>query len=267
MIYECYAPLYDASGQVRFALLVTVYLRELLTHHPVVGQRMLDLACGTGTLALCQADEGWQVVGLDSAPAMIAQAEAKLSGAALVGSARFILGDMRHADMLFPPNTFDLVTCTYDSLNYMTSEADLLACFTSAAHVLAPGGLFIGDMNTRHFLEFEWDTYAVREHAGFVQIEQSYFDPQLATSTMVLTGFVGDDAAGYQRFDEVHVERAYPSRVVHHLMEQAGLRVEAHYDSFTTSPPGPHTQRIFWVARKPAGAHYAAPLQDNTTTP
>jgi SAM-dependent methyltransferase len=108
---------------------------------------------------------------------MVAQAEAKLSGATLAGSARFILGDMRRADRSLPPDAFDLVTCTYDSLNYMTSAADLLACFESAAYALAPGGLFIGDMNTRHFLEFEWGVCAVREQEGFVQVEQSHFDP------------------------------------------------------------------------------------------
>jgi hypothetical protein len=149
----------------------------------------------------------------------------------------------------------------------MTSEADLLACFESAAHALAPGGLFIGDMNTRHFLEFEWGSCAVREQDGFVQIEQSHFDPQLATSTMVLTGFIGDDELGYQRFDEVHVERAYPPELVDDLLGRAGLRVEARYDSFTMSPPGPRTQRIFWAARKPAGAQHAALVRGYTTTP
>jgi hypothetical protein len=132
----------------------------------------------------------------------------------------------------------------------MLSEADLGACFRAAARALAPGGLFMGDMNTRHFLEFDWGECAVREQEGFIQIEQSHFDPQLVTSTMVLTGFVGDDDDGYERFDEVHVERAYPPEVVDELLRRAGLRVEARYDSFTTSPPGARCQRIFWLARK-----------------
>jgi hypothetical protein len=68
---------------------------------------------------------------------------------------------------------------------------------------------------------------------------------------MVLTGFVGDDDQGYERFDELHVEYAYPPETVTALMERAGLRVEALYGSFTLQAPGPHTQRIFWVARKP----------------
>ncbi len=252
MIYDRYAALYDASGQVRFALLVAVYLRELLAHHPVDGRRMLDLACGTGTLALSLAGEGWHALGLDSSPAMIAQARAKAAGATLAGSASFRLGDMRRAADVVGAASFDLVTCTYDSLNYMTSADDLLACFGSAAQALAPGGLFIGDMNTRHFLEFDWGECAVREQEGFVQVEQSHFDPATATSTMVLTGFVGDDDEGYERFDETHVERAYPAAQVEDLLARAGLTVEARYDSFTTSSPGPRAQRIFWAARRTA---------------
>lgn len=246
-IYQRYAPLYDASGQVRFALLTHAYLRELLARHPVAGRRALDLACGTGTLALALADEGWSVTGLDGSAAMLEQAAAKAGGAAGV---RFVRGDMRRADAAVPAASFDLATCTYDSLNYMLTEGDLAACFASAARALAPGGLYVADMNTRHFLEHDWGECLVREQGGYVQIERSAFDPAREANTMLLTGFVGDDAAGYERFDEVHVERAYPPELVRGLLEAAGLRVEAQYDSFTFAPPGPHTQRIFWVARR-----------------
>src|SRR5689334_21494456 len=77
MIYHDYAPFYDGSGQLRFAVLSGQYLNELLARHPVAGRRALDLACGTGTLALLLADAGWDVIGLDSSAAMLAQARAK----------------------------------------------------------------------------------------------------------------------------------------------------------------------------------------------
>jgi SAM-dependent methyltransferase len=249
--YERYAPSYDASGQVRFALLVHIYLRELLARHPAPGRRALDLACGTGTLALLLADDGWKVTGVDSSPAMLAQAAAKLGGAAS-DSVTLVRADMRHLAGAVPPEAFDLATCTYDSLNYLLDEGELAACFAAAAAALAPGGLYVADMNTRHFLEYEWGECAVREQDGFVQIERSAFDPAAATNTMLLTGFVGDDDDGYERFDECHIERAYPPELVTDLLETAGLRVEARYDSFTLSPPGPRAQRIFWVARKGA---------------
>jgi ubiquinone/menaquinone biosynthesis C-methylase UbiE len=250
--YARYAPAYDASGQVRFALLVHIYLRELLARHPAQGIRALDLACGTGTLATLLAEEGWDVTGVDSSPEMLAQAAAKLETSPSAGRVRLVRGDMRRLRGLVPAAAFDLATCTYDSLNYLLEEAALGEAFRAAAEALAPGGLYVIDMNTRYFLEFDWGECAVREQDGYVQIERSAFDPTDATNTMLLTGFVGDDESGYARFDERHVERAYPPELVTDLLRAAGLHVEALYDSFTLSPPGAQTQRIFWVARQGA---------------
>jgi SAM-dependent methyltransferase len=255
-IYHSYAPLYDGSGQIRFALLMGQYLREVLGRHPVSGRRALDVACGTGTLALLLADEGWDALGVDLSAAMLEQARLKAGAIETVGTASFAQGDMRRLaeNDAVTPGGFDLATCTYDSLNYMLTHEDLLACFRGVAHALAPGGIFVGDMNTRHFLEFEWGTCEVQEHHGYVQIGQSHFDPADCTSTLVLTGFVGDDERGYERFDEVHIERAYDPALVEDLLRQAGLVVEGTYDSFTFQPAGERAQRIVWVARKPGSA-------------
>jgi SAM-dependent methyltransferase len=269
MIYQEYAPFYDGSGQLRFAVLIGQYLRELLERHPVAGRRALDLACGTGTLALLLADEGWDVIGLDRSAAMLDQADAKAENMATLGQVVFVQGDMcalpasdhrpptndQRLDALssfvLRPSSFDLVTCVYDSLNYLLDERELAACFEGVARVLAPGGLLVADMNTRHFLEHDWGTCEVIEQAGFVQVTQSYFDPAAACSTMVLSCFAGDDQRGYTRFDETHIERAYTPDVVERLLGSAGLEVEALYDCFTFQPITERTQRFAWVARKP----------------
>jgi ubiquinone/menaquinone biosynthesis C-methylase UbiE len=247
------------------------YLRELLERHPVAGRRALDLACGTGTLALLLADAGWDVTGVDSSAAMLAQARAKAAAMATHGRVEFTLGDMRglpssdqrpmtkdqrsESDTLssyvLRPSSFNLVTCVYDSLNYLLDERDLAACFEGVARVLAPGGLLVADMNTRYFLEYDWGVCEVIEQAGLVQVTQSYFDPAAECSTMVLTGFAGDDERGYTRFDETHIERAYAPDVVEGMLRAAGLDVEAVYDCFTFQPVVDRTQRIAWVARKP----------------
>jgi SAM-dependent methyltransferase len=272
--YQEYAPFYDGSGQMRFAILMDQYLSEVLARHLVAGRRALDLACGTGTLALLLANAGWEVVGLDASAEMLAQAKAKAANLETPGSATFVLGDMRQlvtederpktkdegltassdrrlSSFVLRPSSFDLVTCFYDSLNYMLIEEDLAACFRSAARALAPGGLFVADMNTRYFLQYDWGTCEVIEQPGFVQISQSYFDPATGCSTMVLTGFAGDDERGYRRFDETHIERAYAPDLVAALLDLAGLHVEAAYDCFTFQPPSERTQRIAWVARRP----------------
>jgi SAM-dependent methyltransferase len=269
-IYQHYAPFYDGSGQIRFAALMGQYLREVLIRHPVADQRALDLACGTGTLALILADDGWEVVGLDSSAPMLTIARARAAGVA-VDWVTFIEGDMRElrieneecrmtnsdvdpagSQFSILNSQFDLVTCTYDSLNYLLTEEDLARCFAGAASMLRPGGLFFADMNTRHFLEHDWPAVDVLERSNFVQIAQSYFEPATACSTMVLTGFTGDDARGYRRFEETHIERAYTPEVVATLLARAGLCVEAAYDCFTFQPMHDRSQRIAWVARKPA---------------
>jgi SAM-dependent methyltransferase len=264
-IYQDYAPFYDGSGQIRFAVLMGQYLREVLAHHPVAGRRALDLACGTGTLAAILAEDGWHVVGLDRSAPMLAIARERAADGGY--TATFIEGDMRQLNakrnmQIAESHTendsfcnlqsaFELVTCTYDSLNYLLDEADLACCFAGAAMVLRPGGLFFADMNTRHFLEYDWGVCDVLERPNFVQVARSHFDPASVCSTMVLTGFAGDDEHGYRRFDETHIERAYPPEIIAGLLEASGLVVEASYDCFTFQPAHERSQRIAWVARKP----------------
>jgi SAM-dependent methyltransferase len=267
-IYHDYAPFYDGSGQIRFAVLMGQYLREVLVRHPVAGRRALDLACGTGTLAAILADAGWDVVGLDRSEPMLAIARDRACATSPV-RLTFVQGDMRdlptadrHTGTIYraPTNevlldvcdsSFDLVTCTYDSLNYLLTEDDLVRCFSGAARALRPGGLFFADMNTRYFLEYDWGVCEVLERPGFVQVTQSHFDSANACSTMALTGFAGDDERGYRRFDETHIERAYEPEVVADLLAAAGLRVETAYDCFTFQPAYERSQRIAWVARRP----------------
>ncbi|MCU0494292.1 MAG: class I SAM-dependent methyltransferase [Chloroflexaceae bacterium] len=276
-MYKHYASVYDGSGQVRFALLMAQYLEELLQRHPVGGRNVLELACGTGTLALLLADQGYHVIGVDQSAAMLAQARAKADNAVLSGSVAFFQADMRTlagdrrpetgdadtqlavgswqygedaASFIVHHSSFDLVTCTYDSLNYMLTEDDLLACFRGIESALVPGGLFVGDMNTRYFLEQQWGACEVLEQSGYVQVSQSHFDADLAQTTMALTGFLGNDDEGYTRFDEVHAERAYPEPVVQALLAEAGLQPEAVYTCFTFEPPDEAAHRVMWVARK-----------------
>ena len=66
MIYEAYAPIYDAIGQgqfsARMAAWALAWLAECGIDQPV---RVLDLACGTGEAALVFAMAGCEVTGVD----------------------------------------------------------------------------------------------------------------------------------------------------------------------------------------------------------
>lgn len=97
----------------------------------------LDLACGTGDIALALARGGAPTVGLDITRRMLALARDKVhasSGGASLAPIRFVCGDM--CALPFPDASFSLVTTGYGLRNV----PDLDRALTEIARVLAPGG-------------------------------------------------------------------------------------------------------------------------------
>ena len=248
-IYDHYARVYDDSGQISFSMKMIPYLADLMARHRPPGQSMLDLACGTGTVALSFAQRGWEVHGVDASGGMLAQARAK---AAQVGQ-ELVLSqqDMRSFVL---PHPVALITCLYDSLNYMLMLSDLEEVFRRVAVALVTHGVFMADMNTQVTLEEVWgnNTFFI-EGEEMVLILRSRYERETRLSTVEIVGFVRQEDGLYSRFDEQHTEIAHTTTEVHGALERAGLEVEACYDCFLFEPPSEHTRRIMWVARKVAG--------------
>jgi SAM-dependent methyltransferase len=250
-IYREYASVYDRSGQLAFSERMIPYLASVLERHPTRHGAMLDLACGTGTVAIALALQGWQVIGVDQSADMLHEARIKQEalGSALAPSAiRWQQADMRTFAL---DQRVSLATCLYDSLNYMLCEADLAAVFAHVSGALDPGGLFLCDMNTAYALENYWDEGAwVTDNPDMTVIMASSHDYERHRSTVQVTCFERVDAL-YRKIQETHVEQAYPVEHISTLMRDAGLQVEAVYRCFTLNRPDEVTPRAFWVARKP----------------
>jgi ubiquinone/menaquinone biosynthesis methyltransferase len=95
------------------------------------GERVLDLAAGTGDIAFAAASHGAKAVGLDITHRMLQLAAAKSS------AARFVNGDM--ASLPFASASFDLVTTGYGLRNV----PDLNTAIDEIARVLKPGGRLV----------------------------------------------------------------------------------------------------------------------------
>lgn len=246
-LYDDYARVYDESGQIAFSLKMIPYLDKLLQRHPAPMHSMLDLACGTGTVALSFAQQGWEVYGVDASANMLEQAKRKMEQTGQ--QVAFSQQDMRQFVL---PHPVGLITCLYDSLNYMLTLADLQLVFQGVAAALLPGGVFMGDMNTREMLQLVWDnnTFFV-EGKNIAIVMVSSYEPETGLSTVDVVGFVRRENGLYERFQERHVEAAYEKEQVEVALEAAGLHVEAAYECFGFDPPDEETRRILWVARKP----------------
>jgi demethylmenaquinone methyltransferase / 2-methoxy-6-polyprenyl-1,4-benzoquinol methylase len=105
---------------------------------PMEGRRLLDLACGTGDIALAAASRGAMVTGVDLTPRMIQIARKKgTPGAARPHQPRFLVGDM----MALPvaSASCDVVTTGYGLRNV----PELVPAILEIGRVLRPGGLFV----------------------------------------------------------------------------------------------------------------------------
>jgi ubiquinone/menaquinone biosynthesis C-methylase UbiE len=95
----------DADHGLRDPRVRDAWRRLLLAHLPAAPAAVADIGCGTGSLSVLLAAEGYAVTGLDFAPAMIRTARAKARAADV--SARFVLSDA--AAPTLPPGSFDVV--------------------------------------------------------------------------------------------------------------------------------------------------------------
>jgi SAM-dependent methyltransferase len=130
--------------------------------------RILDLACGTGSLLVRLEAPGRAVTGLDLSREMLLQARKKGSGARLVQGCMTALPFRR---------PFDMILCLYDSMNYLLEESHLVAAFGEARRLLANGGLFLFDLNNRIAYEEVWaegGIYEAEGEAGRLRIRSRY---------------------------------------------------------------------------------------------
>jgi magnesium-protoporphyrin O-methyltransferase len=94
--------------------------------HDLMGARVLDAGCGTGTLSVEAARRGADVVGIDLSPKLIKVALKTVHREPMLGSVRFLDGDMRASTL----GTFDYVVCMDSLIHYRAQHiADALGDF------------------------------------------------------------------------------------------------------------------------------------------
>ena len=136
----------------------------------------------------------------------------------------------QHSSFFILHSSFDLVTCFYDSLNYLIDDGDLDLAFSGAAAALRPGGHLIFDVNTE--VEYAtWDERDVVVYDGrdcLVYNKLSYdHDARLAEGRIVW--FVRETELWW-RGEETHAQRAWSGDEVCAALERAGLALVGRYD-------------------------------------
>jgi SAM-dependent methyltransferase len=137
--YQAIAPVYDDfTAHHDYELWLGNLLPEL-ERLGLKGNRLLDVACGTGKSFIPMLERGWEVTASDISAAMVEFARGKVGDAV----------DLSVADMRDLPDfgQFDLVWCLDDAVNYLLSTEELEQALSGMRRNMGPEGLLMFDVN------------------------------------------------------------------------------------------------------------------------
>ena len=194
-------------------------LEAELRRHGLRGDRVLDVACGTGASFVPLLRRGYHVRGCDLSPEMAALARDRHPE----GSDAIAVADMRELPFAGP---FDLVTCLDDAVNYLLGDDDLVDAFGQVARVLAPTGLYVFDVNTRRTYREAFGGHQVFERDGTLfcwrggaEADAGIGDGLHAACVEVVT----PEGDGWQRATSLHVQRHRDVDEIASALAAAGL--------------------------------------------
>jgi SAM-dependent methyltransferase len=200
---------------------------------------LVELAVGNGRVAVPVAGEtGRSVVGIDSSPAMLAQARERAEAAG-------VELDLREADMrdFALEEPAGLVYCPYRALLHLPTWQDKRRVFERVAAALRPGGRFAWNafVFDPHIAAAS-DGHATRHGSLWEYVEYAHADNRID-----VTAFVGEPGSGERKLSIWWATRSEWEG----LIEVSGLEVEALFGWFDRSPFEDRSREFVWIARRP----------------
>jgi SAM-dependent methyltransferase len=224
------------------------------------GEAVLELACGTGRVALRLARAGVQVVGLDLSSAMLEVAREKSVD---VPNVSWVEGDMRSFDL---ERTFGLILIPGHAFHNLLTPDDQVACLFGVKRHLSPGGMLIVHLDHQ---DMAWLGDLVGAKGGVFEEEETFERPKTGRTVRAVRAWRYERSTQtaicetrWEELDEngdvVETRETVAIRLhclfrfeVEHLMGRVGLDVRATYGDFFGEPLSDDSPQMIWVATKP----------------
>ncbi|HEY9061908.1 MAG TPA: class I SAM-dependent methyltransferase [Pseudobacteroides sp.] len=222
------------------------YIESIFKKYSCKPSLMLDLGCGTGSVCINLAEKGYEMIGVDLSCEMLSCASEKSKEKGL--DILYLNQDITEFELY---GTVDAALCLMDTINYITDKRKLKNFFKLAANYLNPGGLLIFDINSEFKLENTLGNNVLYEVGkDITYIWANNYNRSKRICEFDLTFFV-ENQGKYDRFDELHYERAYSIAELKTLISSIkGMELLGIYDQFSFRKPETESERIFFVCRK-----------------
>ena len=230
--YDAIARIYDP-----WSLSVVEDIDFYVEEAAASGGPVVELACGTGRIAVPVAAAGIRVIGVDGSAGMLEVARERAAAAGVEALIDLRLGDLREPPV---PERVPLVLIPFRSLLHMTTEPDRERALRAVHDLLLPGGRLVFDVfaPSRDDVEATDGRWLEREPEIF---ERADWDE--GERTLTLSVRRGEAASTMLLAWLAPIEWR-------RLLERAGFEVEAQYGWFDRRPYVDEEDVVF-VARKP----------------
>ncbi|MCM1286755.1 MAG: class I SAM-dependent methyltransferase [Clostridium sp.] len=226
------------------------YISLLLDEFNIKKGIIAELGCGTGAITERLAAAGYDMIGIDNAPAMldIAQKKKEANGS----STLYLNQDMREFELY---GTVSAIISVCDSVNYILDSNELTEVFRLVNNYLDPKGIFIFDFNTRHYyLDVVADATIAEDREDISFIWDNLYDEEANINELYLSLFIRDNNLNednlYRKYEELHLQKGYTLTEMLHIVKASGLELVCAYDAFTKNPAAKSSERIYIIARE-----------------
>ena len=242
--YENLAASYDRlTNDVDYEATVAFY-NAILQKEGLHPRTAVDLACGTGSVAVLLARQGLRVTGVDLSEDMLTVAWDKAQG--LPQPPSFVCQPLQRLHL---PRGVDLAVCALDSLDYITDPRDCAQAIRRIYKALNPGGIFIFDVNTPEKLRAMDGQVFLDEDDDVYCVWRGEFDEETNICSYGMDLFQRQGKLWQRSFEE-HREYAYSRQQLEQFLRDAGFTHIAVYGDRVFEEPGEGEQRIYFKARK-----------------
>ena len=240
--YEFLAGCYDElTYDVAYAAWADYIERHFRRGIP--GKTILDLACGTGSLTRELALRGYEMIGVDLSPEMLAEAAEKNRdlGEGVIPPI-FLCQPMEKLDLY---GTIRGAVSTFDTFNHIP---DLDTAIANAGFFMEKGGVFLFDMNTpyKHQKVLGDNEFTFEEEDAACVWRNHY---NAADRKVEITVDIDYHETG-EHFHEEFCEYTYDLATIRASLEKHGFALESVCDGETFGPLTEESQRYFFCATK-----------------
>ena len=242
--YRNLADSYDRlTNDVDYAAVVAFY-EQILAAEGLKPRTAVDLACGTGSVALLLAQKGLQVTAVDMSEDMLSVACAKAQ--ACDNMPLFVCQKLQDLQL---PRGVDLAVCALDSMDYITEPDDCAEAIRRVYKALNPGGIFIFDVNTPEKLRAMDGQVFLDEDDDVYCVWRGEFDEQTNICSYGMDLFQRQGNVWLRSFEE-HREYAYSAEQLTDYLKKAGFTDIRIYGDRRLESPDQGDLRIYIKARK-----------------